>query len=214
MSFLNQIREQEVPKRPETQSWHWVFILLFGVGMGIASKYLDCTPSNELPGFLEYLDVRNFLGRFAVWVLIGLWIAVSSPSPGRAALHVFLFFAGMVSSYYLYAKYVAGFFPKSYAFVWFGFTLLSPLLGVPCWYAKGKGRAASILSVLLLGMLFWCSFLCGWIYIEPRSGLELLTFLLGIVVLRRDTVRASVLLAAGGIALGIALCLFLPFRFG
>lgn len=211
MLFLNQIRKPEAPKRLETR---WGFLLLFGIGMGILSKVLDCTPSNELPGFLAYLDVRNFLGRFAVWVLIGLWLSVSSHSPGRAALHVFLFFVGMVSGYYLYTKFAAGFFPKSYAIVWFGFTLLSPLLAFICWYARGKGTAAFILSVILLAVLFWCSFRCGWSYIEPRSGLELLTFLCGIVVLRRDTVKASAFLAAEGIALGIALSLVLPFHFG
>ena len=212
MSYFD--KNREAPKRLGAQPWHWTFILLFGIGMGVFSKFLDCIPSNELPGVLESLDVRNFLGRFSVWVLIGLWLAVTGDSPGKAALHVFLFFAGMVSGYYLYSKFAAGFFPKSYAFIWFGFALLSPPLGVLCWFAKGKGSASFVLSVILLGMLFWCSFLCGWIYIEPRSGLELVSFLLGIVVLRRDTARATLLLSTGSIALGIALCLLIPFHFG
>lgn len=211
MSILNQLRQAEAPKKLEKR---WVIVLLFGIGMGIVSKLLDCTPSNHMPYILEYLDVRNFLGRFSFWVLMGLWLSVSSCSPGRAALHVFLFFAGMVSGYYLYTKLAAGFFPKSYASVWFAFTLLSPLLAFICWYARGKGIASFILSVLLLGVLFWCSFLCGWSYIEPRSLLELLTFLAGIVVLRRDTVRASVFLGAAGVVLGIGMCLMIPFHFG
>ena len=205
---------REAPERLEKQSLHWVFIMLYGIIMGVFSKYLDCTPSNELPFLLEYLDVRNFLGRFSVWVLIGLWLSVSSDCPGRAALHVFVFFASMVSAYYLYSKIVAGFFPKSYALVWFCLALVSPLLGAGCWYGKGKGRASFLLSVILLGLLFWCSFLCGWVYIEPRSKLELLTFLLGILALRRDTLGKTLLLSAGGIVLGIALCLLLPFHFG
>ena len=214
MSFLNHIHQKKASRSLEARIWNPVFILLFGFGIGILSKYLDCTPSNQLPKILEYLDVRNFLGRFSFWVLMGLWLSVSSPSPGRAASRVFLFFAGMVSGYYLYSKYAAGFFPKSYAAIWFAFALGSPLPAFICWYARGKGIASFILSVMLLGVLFWCSFLCGWGYIEPRSVLELLTFLAGIVVLRRDTVRASVFLAALGIVLGIGMCLVIPFHFG
>lgn len=209
--MLNRIREAEAPKRLEKR---WFVVLLLGIGMGIISKALDCTPSNHLPYILEYLDVRNFLGRFSFWVLMGLWLSVSSCSPGRAALHVFLFFAGMVSAYYLYTKFVAGFFPKSYAVIWFGFTLLSPLLAFICWYARGKGAASFVLSAIALGLPFWCSFLCGQNYIEPRSVLELLTFLVGIVVLRRGTVRESVFLGAAGIAVGIGMCLVIPFHFG
>lgn len=205
---------REAKHKLEAKPLHWVSILLFGIAMGVFSKYLDCKASNELPFLLEYLDVRNFLGRFSVWVLIGLWLSVSADCPGKAALRVLVFFASMVSAYYLYSKLAAGFFPKSYALVWFCFTLVSPLLGIICWYGKGMGAAAFLLSVILLGLLFWCSFRCGWCYIEPRSALELLTFLLGIVVLRRETVGKTLLLSAGGIVLGIALCLLLPFHFG
>lgn len=214
MLFLKGIWEKEVPKGVGTQLLYSILMLLFGVGMGVLSKFLDCTPSNELPGLLEYLDVRNFLGRFAVWVLIGLWLSVSSHSPGSAAVHVFLFFLGMVSSYYLYSEYVAGFFPRSYAMVWFGFTAISPLLSLLCWYAGGKGMRAFALSVVSLAVLFWCSFAGGWFYVEPRSGLELLTFLCGIAVLRRDTLKASVLMTVLGIALGFVLLLTVPFHFG
>lgn len=205
---------RNAPKRTEPRPLRWVFILLFGIGMGVFSKYLDCKAANELPFILEYLDVRNFLGRFSVWVLIGLWLSVTSTSPGRAAMAVFTFFVSMVSAYYLYSKFAAGFFPKSYALVWFTLALCAPLLGAVCWYGKGKGRASFLLSVILLGLLFWCSFLCGWVSIEPRSMLELIAFLLGILALRRATVGKTLLLAAGGIALGIALCLVVPFHFG
>ena len=214
MLFLKGIWDKEVPKGVGTQLLYSILMLLFGVGMGVLSKFLDCTPSNELPGLLEYLDVRNFLGRFAVWVLIGLWLSVSSHSPGSAAVHVILFFLGMVSSYYLYSEYVAGFFPRSYAMVWFGSTAISPLLSLLCWYAGGKGMRAFVLSVVSLAVLFWCSFVGGWFYVEPRSGLELLTFLCGIAVLRRDTLKASVLMTVLAIALGFVLLLTFPFHFG
>lgn len=214
MPSLNQIREKEAPESLGMQITCSILTLLFGMTLGFLSKYLDCTPSNELPGFLEYLDVRNFLGRFAVWVLIGLWLSVSSRSPGRAAIHVFLFFFGMVASYYLYTQHVAGFFPGNYTFLWFGFALISPILAMICWYAGGKGAVAFLLSMILLGALFWCSFLCGRYYVEPRSALELIIFLCGIAVLRRDTLKASGIMTVLGVGLGIVLFLVVPFRFG
>ena len=74
-----------------------ILILLLGIALGVLSKFLDNTASNALPPILEYLDVRNFLGRFAIWMLLGLCIAVYSPSPIRAAVNVFAFFSGMLS---------------------------------------------------------------------------------------------------------------------
>jgi len=70
----------------------------------------------------------------------------------------------MVASYYLYSNYIAGFFPRSYAVVWFGFTSVSPLLAFICWYTKGKGKVAFILSALILAVLFNMCFLYGFGY--------------------------------------------------
>lgn len=117
-----------------------IALLLFGIGLGIFSKFLDSTASNALPFIFEYLDLRNFLSRFAIWLFLALCISIYSRSSIRASLNVFVFFMGMVSSYYLYSKFAAGFFPKSYAMIWFGFTAVSPLLAFICWYAKGKAK--------------------------------------------------------------------------
>lgn len=78
--------------------------------LGVISKVLDTTSSNYLPYFLEILDLRNFFSRKGVWLFLAVIISVYSKSPIRAAINVFLFFVGMVSSYYLYTVMVAGFF--------------------------------------------------------------------------------------------------------
>lgn len=214
MTFWNQIRQRKAPGPIGKQVLYSFLVLLLGVALGTFSKFLDCTPSNESLRILDYLDVRNFLGRFAFWILMGLWIAISGGSPGRAAVNVFLFFLGMVASYYLYSKYVGGFFPRSYAMVWFGFTAVSPLLALLCWYAGGKGKASFVLSVLLLAALFQCCFVGWWFHVEPRSLLELLTFLCAVWVLRRPTLRESGILAGLGIILGVVFILTVPFHFG
>lgn len=79
-------------------------------------------PAGVPAGILGYidsaLDLHNFLGAFAPRLFLALCIAVYSKTPLRAGVNVFLFFAGMVSGYYLYCNFAAGFFPESYAMIW------------------------------------------------------------------------------------------------
>lgn len=128
-----------------------IAVLLFGVLMGVGSKALDESGFNELPTIMQKLDITNFLGRFAVWIFLGACISVYSSSVKRAALNVFLFFIGMVSSYYIYCTLVVGFFPMTYAMVWFGITLVSPLMAAVCHLAKDEGKLAVGISALTIG---------------------------------------------------------------
>lgn len=102
----------------------------------------------------------------AIWIIIALSISIYSNSPIEAGINVFVFFIGMDSSYYLYSTYVAGFFPRIYALIWFGITAISPLLAYVCWYAKGNGKIAIVLSALILAVLFNITFAYGWGYFE------------------------------------------------
>lgn len=213
-SFFNEIRREETPIPIQKQAVHTVAVLFLGIGLGIFSKFLDSTASNALPAILEYLDVRNFLGRFAIWLLIALCISVYSRSSIRAALNVFVFFAGMVSSYYLYSKFVAGFFPKSYAVIWFGITAISPLLAFICWYAKGMSRVSFALSAIIIAVLFNVSFAYGWLYFDVYSILEGLVFVCGLAVLKRSTIKESIFMIVCGFAIAFVLNLLIPFHFG
>ena len=172
--FLNDIRSAENPISGNRKIINTIAILLLGIALGTFSKFLDFRQA-ELPSVLMAidgaLDVHNFLGRFAIWVLIALCISIYSNSAIRASVNVFVFFAGMVVSYYLYSNYVAGFFPRSYAMIWVGFTMISPFLAFVCWYAKGKSRPAFVLSVLILAVLSNMTFVYGWGYFKARSVL-------------------------------------------
>jgi hypothetical protein len=181
------------------------------------SKYLDFRQT-ELPDVLMaingVLDIGNFLGRFAIWILIALCISIYSNSAIRASINVFVFFVGMVASYYLYSNYIAGFFPRSYAMIWFGFTAVSPLLAFVCWYAKGKSKLAFILSALILAVLFNMCFVYGCWYFNAKSVLEVIVFIIGLIVLRRDTLRSSALMGTISIVLAVLLDMVIPFHFG
>ena len=183
--FLNKIRsiENEIPITRKIINT--ILILCFGIVLGTFAKFLDTTASNTLSFIFEYLDISNFLGRFAIWLLIALYIAIYSHSSIRASLNVLVFFIGMVSSYYLYSYFVAGFFPKNYAMIWLGFTAISPLLAFVCWYAKGKSKISFILSVIIIAILFNFTFIYGWIYFDVYSILEVIVFGCALIALKR-----------------------------
>lgn len=105
MSFLDCIRRVDKQISTSKKITNTFAILIFGIALGVASKFFDTTASNELPFIVQYLDIRNFLGRFSIWVLIALCISLYSHSPFRAAINVFLFFLGMITSYYLFCFY-------------------------------------------------------------------------------------------------------------
>ena len=193
---------------------HSIVVLFFGIVLGTVSKFLDTTPSNELPFIIERLDVRNFLGRFAIWILIAVCISIYSNSPIRAAINVFVFFVGMVTSYYLYSKFIAGFFPRSYAMIWFGITAISPLPAFGCWYAKGKSKISLVLSAIIIAVLFNTTFVYGWIYFDIYSILEAIVFICGLVILRRNTIKDTIIMIAFGIIIAIILNMIVPFHFG
>lgn len=215
--FLNDIRCAENPISGNRKIINTIAAFFLGIALGIFSKFLDFRQA-QLPGVLMAidgaLDIHNFLGRFAIWALIALCISVYSNSAIRASVNVFLFFLGMVTSYYLYSNYVAGFFPRSYAMIWFGFTMISPFLAFICWYAKGKSKSAWMLSALILAVLFNMTFVYGWGYFEARSILELAVFMIGVAVLRRDTLKGSVLMGSVSIILACLLNTVVPFHFG
>ena len=117
-------------------------------------------------------------------------------------------FAGMVSSYYWYSNFVAGFFPKSYALVWIAFTVASSFL---CWYAKGTGLVAFFLSPGVIVVLLNCAFSYGMFYIDISSGLELLMLAIGVIVLRRSFKETIGMLGVGAV-FAIIMRAVIPFR--
>lgn len=215
--FLNDIRCAENPISGNRKIINTIAVFFLGIALRTFSKFLDFRQA-QLPGVLMAidgaLDIHNSLGRFAIWALIALCISVYSNSAIRASVNVFVFFLGMVTSYYLYSNYVAGFFPRSYAMIWFGFTIISPFLAFICWYAKGKSKSAWMLSALILAVLFNMTFVYGWGYFEARSILELAVFMIGVAVLRRDTLKGSVLMGSVSIILACLLNTVVPFHFG
>jgi len=180
--FLNELR-RPINISLSKKFLYSTLILMAGIILGIISKVLDETASNLLPYFLEVLDLRNFFSRVGIWIFLAVLISVYSKSPVRSAINVFLFFSGMVGSYYLYTVMIAGFFPKSYMMIWIVMTVISPFMAFVCWYAKGKGIIAISISSIIFMFISRQAIAFGFWYFHIKYNLELLLWIATIFVL-------------------------------
>ena len=89
----------------------------------------------------------------------------------------------MTVSYHLYTILFCGFNPMKYMMIWYGFTLISPLLAYVCWHAKGKNKVSMIISSLILSVMFILSFHIGIWYFDLKSIIDLLIFIGTVIVL-------------------------------
>lgn len=201
MKALNKIR---TPHKGSSLSKKIIFSLLcvlLGFALGVFSKFLDCTPSNYMPKIVDDFDITNFFGRIAVWAFIALVLSIFSKTPIRAAINAPCFFAGMLIGYCLYSYFVAGFMLDfSYLMIWVTYTVISPIFAVLCWYAKGYGTVATILSAFIIAffILQAFSFATDFSYFEiSYQGLEIILLIASIAVLYKKPKQTiiSVLLA-------------------
>ena len=101
--------------------------------------------------------------------------------------------------------------------IWVGFTVISPVLAFLCWYAKGRGKVSLTLASGIISVLFNMTFVYTFpYYINISFALELLVFICGCVVMRRETAKESVLMMVIGVVLALILdiAIPLPFPFG
>ena len=185
-AWLYKIRTPNRDIKLSLQITHSILILLFGIVLGVFSKWLDNTSINDAIWWrhiLGILDLRNVFSEFAIWLLIALAISVYSSSPLRAGLNVFLFFTGMCISYHLYTIVFAGFNPQRYMMTWYGFTLLSPVLAFICWYGKGETKASLIIDILILAVMMSECFAIGFLYFAVTRIINVIIFLGSAVIL-------------------------------
>lgn len=212
IKWLNNIREPiHISRRKKILNTLLVFV--FGLAMGIGTKFLDCIPSNLLPYFMEILDLRNFFGRIAIWYLLAVIISIYSKTPLRASVNVFVFFAGMLTGYYAYTRLFAGFYPdRAYLMIWIVLTALSPFLAFICWYAKGKGNTSLVISSLISALLFLQAFSFGMTYFNAPYILEVLVWAAGIAILYKSPKQTAVMLVLS-LVFAVTMRIVFPFMF-
>ena len=178
-------------------------VILLGLLLGVLQKWLDGAGSSILPAILQQLDVGNYFGRLAIWILLGTIISVYSESPLRAAINTFFFFLSMLAGYYLYCNYILGFLPRTYMMMWIVIAFGSFFMAYICWYAKGEGFIAIFISSMIIGVLLAQAF-----NLNITQGfymyhfLEVITWIIGVILLRRKPKEYAIEI---GLSLVIAL---------
>jgi len=159
-------------------------ITLLGFFLGVLQKWIDGTGGNNLPLILQQLDIGNYFGRLAIWILLATAISVYSESPLRAAINTFFFFISMLAGYYLYCNYILGFLPRTYMMMWIVISFASIFMAYICWYAKGDGIIAIIISSVIMGVLLAQAFnFTQGFYMYHL--LEVITWIIGVMLLHR-----------------------------
>lgn len=185
-TYFEQIRKPSRNLSLKRQIVITLGIILFGFLLGILQKWIDGTGGSNLPLILQQLDIGNYFGRLAIWILLGTIISVYSKSPLMAAINTFLFFLSMLAGYYLYCNYILGFLARTYMMMWIVITLGSFFMAYICWYAKGKGFIAITISSVIIGVLLAQAFnlnITQGYYVY--HFLEVLTWLASVILLRR-----------------------------
>lgn len=185
-TYFEQIRKPSKKLSYKSQIVITLGVILLGFLLGTLQKWIDGTGGSNLPLILQQLDIGNYFGRLAIWILLGSIISVYSESPVRAGINTFVFFISMLAGYYLYCNFVLGFLPKAYMMMWLLFAFASFFMAYFCWYAKGEGIIAILISSVIIGVL-----LAQTINLNITQGfyvyhsLEVVTWLIGVILLRR-----------------------------
>ena len=194
ISFLEKVRTYNANLTTFNKIINSIIIFLFGITLGVFSKWLDNLALNDSiwwQHILGMLNLGNVFSLLGVWILIAVCISVYSSSPLRASVNVFVFFLGMCISYHIYTIVFSGFNPMNYMLIWYGITLISPFMAFVCWYAKGNGIIAFIIKVSIITAMILCSFSIGMWYFDFISVIDTIFFITTLVILY-DTPKNSI----------------------
>ncbi|WP_230501168.1 hypothetical protein [Sutcliffiella rhizosphaerae] len=171
-----------------------IFSLALGVLLGIISKYLDTIAVDGSWWSISLSYFGDLFTRLGIWILIATFIAAYSKTSINAAINTFLFFIGMLISYYVYSAYLFGFFPTSY-FLWWGtLAIVSPFLAILVYKGKQKEKFAYILPALPLGLMLSLSLAIGPFYIDISYIEELIMYVVLCVIFYKQPKQLAVVI--------------------
>ena len=119
-----------------------VSMFVFGLVLGTVSRILDIFTEN----------LGEIFSQMAVWILIGVIIAIYSRTKKKAMVNVLLFCIGMLITYYVTAVITKGVYGQSYIIGWTVFALCSPIFAYFTWMTKEPGVLPKIISVCIVAV--------------------------------------------------------------
>ena len=210
IEILTKIREQDKTLVFSKKVINTFIVLVFGIVLGIFSKWLDNTPLNDSIMWkrflLGYLDLGNVFSMIGIWLLIALCISIYSATPLRASINVFIFFLGMNISYHIYTIIFAGFNPMNYMMIWYFLTLFSPILAFICWYSKGAGIIPVIINTCIIAIMILCCFGIGMWYFDFTSIINTIIFIITLIILY-NTPQKSIITLIGCLVIAFVVIL-------
>ncbi|KMW26710.1 MAG: hypothetical protein E6Z22_04755 [Clostridiales bacterium] len=210
IEILTKIREQDKTLVFSKKVINTFIVLVFGIVLGIFSKWLDNTPLNDSIMWkrflLGYLDLGNVFSMIGIWLLIALCISIYSATPLRASINVFIFFLGMNISYHIYTIIFAGFNPMNYMMIWYFLTLFSPILAFICWYSKGAGIIPVIINTCIIAIMILCCFGIGMWYFDFTSIINTIIFIITLIILY-NIPQKSIITLIGGLVIAFVVTL-------
>ena len=176
MNKDNNHLEKKINISFKTKSIYSISVLCLGLLLGLVAKYAD-----------NYFFIGDLTTNVGVWIFIATLILIYSYTPIHACVNNFLFFIGLLTTYYLYSYYLFNSLPINYIKYWLIITIISSIGSYFIWYANSNNRfsviLASISPILLIldGYSFYYTF-------KPVSGLSLI-FAIILVILTAKTTK-------------------------
>ncbi|KYG33382.1 hypothetical protein [Alkalihalobacillus trypoxylicola] len=188
------------------------FNFVFGFILGIFSKYLDTASIDGSWWSYPLSYLGDLFTRLGIWVLLAVIIAAYSKSIIFSAINTFLFFLGMLVSYYTYSAFLFGFFPLNYFFLWGSIALASPFLAMLVWSAKHHHRLSILLSALPLGLILNLSLGLGLFYVYLKYIEEFIMFLILCVIFYKNPKQIAIVIILS-VVVAVLFQLVSPFHF-
>lgn len=140
----------------------------------------------------------------ALWMLMGLAIAVYARGPWRGGIRVGCFFMGALLGTAAYQYGVSGILPGASTLPSLVPALMAVPLGALFWYARGRGGWGCALTAAALAFFVLQTFSWGMWYVHAGTWPEIAVLVLAALVLFRPT-RTYWLSLAGAVVLALLL---------
>lgn len=133
-------------KRGDSKRKNNIVFILFCLVLGMLMGWL----SKDLAGSGA---IGAIISNIGIWVFVSALIAVYSPEAVRAAVHVFIYFVGVIAAYYTHLFALGSRVDMGQVLYWVIFAAIGALIGFIVWHSGDKewlGAACAAVPISLL----------------------------------------------------------------